>query len=198
MFYQNALKVPWRLSMVTCTLHDLSGEDVLDEEAAQVVSSVFSACFPRLFKHFCELWSKKMGMGARILAVPQHCRRRKCCRKPRLCPWHRCLSRSQRKHQWPGTTWDVQALWPEMQPMKTRYDTIANLHVYGYTVTQYQHRDPRQVCKSKTWAQRGRNRRENGTWADSACRMGSNQKITPDGHASSPLELDHGLHVSSS
>jgi hypothetical protein len=55
MFYQNALKLPWRLSMVTCTLHDLSGEDVLDEEAAQVVSSVFSACFPRLFKHFCEL-----------------------------------------------------------------------------------------------------------------------------------------------
>ena len=45
---------------------------------------------------------------------------------------------------------------PEMQPMKTRYDTIANLHVYGYTVTQYQHRDNRQVCKSKTWAQRGK------------------------------------------
>lgn len=48
---------------------------------------------------------------------------------------------------------------PEMQPMKTRYDTIANLHLYGYTVTQYQHRD-RQVCKSKTWAPKGKETEE--------------------------------------
>ena len=157
---------------------------MLDEEAAQVVSSVFSACFPRLFKHFCELWSKKMGMGARILAVPQHSRRRKCCRKPRLCPWHRCLSRSQRKHQWPGTTWDVQALWPWNA---TNENTIWHdskptpIRIYCDNLWHNTNTEMGRCVKVKLGPKGERNRRENGTWADSACRMGNNQKITPDG-----------------
>ena len=84
---RNALKLPWHLSMVTCTLNDLSGEDLFDEEAAQVGPSVFSGSFARLlsFKNYCwdwffgtwtwwpglcKHWSRRMGTDARILAAP--------------------------------------------------------------------------------------------------------------------------------
>ena len=159
MFYQNALKLPWRLSMVTCTLHDLSGEDVLDEEAAQVVSSVFSACFPRLFKHFCELWSKRWEWVHESLQSPS------IAEGGNAAESQGCALDTVAFRGHTGSTSGQARLEtsrhsdPEMQPMKTRYDTIANLHLYGYTVTQYQHRD-RQVCKSKTWAQRGKPKRK--------------------------------------
>ena len=44
---------------------------------------------------------------------------------------------------------------PDMQPMKSRYHTIANLHrIAKTTVTQYKHRDGC-INKSKNWAQGG-------------------------------------------